>query len=227
MCAKNDTPRRNSALTLYRHLAGTYDLATAWLEPYRHRAVSELRLQTGDVVLDVGCGTGMSFPPIQAAIGPEGRLVDIEPSPEMLARARARVQTAAWTNVTLLKASVEEAAVPVEADAVLFAFTHDVVRSREALVNVLGQVRPGGRGRDRTQVGAAGAATQRDGVAGSPPIRDHLRGLRAAAVGTPAGRATTLGRGGVLGLRLCGLGAAAWIARFGSNRRVRCSYLDY
>src|SRR5678815_3943442 len=105
MCAKNDTPRRNSGLTLHRHLAGTDDLATAWLEPYRHRAVSELRLQTGDVVLDVGCGTGMSFPPIQAAIGPEGRLVDIEPSPEMLARARASVQTAAWTNVTLLKAS--------------------------------------------------------------------------------------------------------------------------
>jgi hypothetical protein len=40
---------------------------------------------------------------------------------------------------------------PVEADAVLFAFTHDVVRSREALANVLGQVRPGGRGRDRTK----------------------------------------------------------------------------
>jgi ubiquinone/menaquinone biosynthesis C-methylase UbiE len=134
-----------SALSMYRRLAGTYDLATAWLEPYRHRAISELRLQPGEVVLDVGCGTGLSFRPILSAVGPEGRLVGVEPSPEMLARARARVEAAGWSNVTLLEACAEDAVIPVEADAVLFAFTHDVVRSPEALANVLGQVRPGGR----------------------------------------------------------------------------------
>jgi acyl dehydratase/ubiquinone/menaquinone biosynthesis C-methylase UbiE len=134
-----------SAPTLYRRLAGSYDLTTAWLEPYRHRAVSHLRLQPGDVVLDVGCGTGMSFEPIQAAIGPSGRLVGVEPCPEMLAGARARVEAAGWDNVTLLEASAEEATVPGPVDAVLFAFTHDVMRSTKALANVLGQVRPGGR----------------------------------------------------------------------------------
>jgi acyl dehydratase/ubiquinone/menaquinone biosynthesis C-methylase UbiE len=133
------------APTLYRRLAGSYDLTTAWLEPYRHRAISHLRLQPGDVVLDVGCGTGMSFEPIQAAVGPSGRLVGIEPCPEMLAGARARVEAAGWDNVTLLEASAEEATVPGPADAVLFAFTHDVMRSPKALANMLGQVRPGGR----------------------------------------------------------------------------------
>jgi acyl dehydratase/ubiquinone/menaquinone biosynthesis C-methylase UbiE len=134
-----------SAPTLYRRLAGSYDLTTAWLEPYRHRAVSHLRLQPGEVVLDVGCGTGLSFEPIQAAIGPAGRLVGIEPCPEMLAAARARVEAAGWANVTLLEASAEEATVPGPVDAVLFAFTHDVMRSPKALANVLGQVRPVGR----------------------------------------------------------------------------------
>ena len=131
--------------TLYRRLAGSYDLSTAWLEPYRRRAISQLRLRPGDVVLDVGCGTGMSFEPIQAAIGPEGRLVGIEPCPEMLASARARVEDAGWSNVTLLEASAEDAAVPGPVDAALFAFTHDVVQSPKALANTLGQVRPGGR----------------------------------------------------------------------------------
>jgi acyl dehydratase/ubiquinone/menaquinone biosynthesis C-methylase UbiE len=133
------------APALYRRLADSFDLATAWLEPYRHRAVSQLRLRRGDVVLDVGCGTGLSFEPIQAAIGPEGRLVGIEPSPEMLANAQARVDAAGWANVTLLEASAEEAQLPWPVDAVLFAFTHDVVRSPKALANVLSQVRPGGR----------------------------------------------------------------------------------
>ena len=139
-----DNPAR-SAPTLHRRLAGSYDLTTAWLEPYRHRAVSHLRLQPGEVVLDVGCGTGLSFEPIQAAIGPSGRLVGIEPCPEMLAAARARVEAAGWDNVTLVEASAEDATVPGPVDAVLFAFAHDVTRSSKALANVLGQVRPGGR----------------------------------------------------------------------------------
>jgi acyl dehydratase/ubiquinone/menaquinone biosynthesis C-methylase UbiE len=135
----------HSAASLYRRVAGSYDLSTAWLEPYRRRAISQLRLQPGDVVLDVGCGTGLNFERIQAAIGPGGRLIGIDPSPEMLAAARARVKEAGWANVTLLQASAEEAVVPGPVDAVLFAFTHDVVQSPEALANLLGQARPGGR----------------------------------------------------------------------------------
>ena len=139
------TDDTRSAAALYRRVAGGYDLSTAWLEPYRRRVISQLRLQPGDVVLDAGCGTGLNFERIQAAIGPGGRLIGIDPSPEMLAAARARVKAAGWTNVTLLQATAEEAVVPGPVDAVLFAFTHDVVQSPGALANLLGQARPGGR----------------------------------------------------------------------------------
>src|SRR4029450_7015354 len=47
-----------AAPALCRRLAAGYDRSTAWLEPYRHRAVSQLRLRPGEVVVDVGCGTG-------------------------------------------------------------------------------------------------------------------------------------------------------------------------
>jgi ubiquinone/menaquinone biosynthesis C-methylase UbiE len=135
-----------AAEELYRRVAGGYDLATAWLEPYRERAIARLGLCRDQVVLDVGCGTGASFAAIEAAVGPGGRLVGVEPSAEMLARARQRVRALGWRNVTLVEATAEEAALPaVQADAVLFAFTHDVLRSRAALVNVLGHLRPAGQ----------------------------------------------------------------------------------
>ena len=44
--------------------------------------------QPGDAVLDVACGTGLSFPLLEEAIGPAGRLVGVELSPEMAAIAR-------------------------------------------------------------------------------------------------------------------------------------------
>jgi ubiquinone/menaquinone biosynthesis C-methylase UbiE len=130
---------------LYRHLAAAYDLSTAWLEPYRRRTISQLRLRPGEVVLDVGCGTGLSFQQVQAAVGPQGRLVGIEPSRQLLGQARARVEAAGWDNVTLLEADAESATIPGPADAALFAFTHDVLRSPNALANTLGHLRPGGR----------------------------------------------------------------------------------
>ena len=95
------------------------------------------------MVLDVGCGTGMSFGPIQDAIGPAGRLIGIRAEPGHAGRRPGpEVDDAGWAGVTLLEACAEEASVQEPLDAVLFAFTHDVVRSPKALANTLGQVRP-------------------------------------------------------------------------------------
>ena len=116
----------------------------------RRKLIDSLALRPGETVLDVGCGTGLSFPLIQHLIGPQGRLIGIEPSPEMLACARDRVANHRWENVTLIEAPAEEAIIPEDFDAVLFFFTHDVVRSRDALNNVFSRARPGAR------VGSAG-----------------------------------------------------------------------
>jgi ubiquinone/menaquinone biosynthesis C-methylase UbiE len=96
-------------------------------------------------VLDVACGTGLSFQLLEEAIGPSGRLISIEQSPEMLALAERRVAAHGWENVTLIGASAEAANIPMSLDAILFHYTHDVLRSRPSLENIFSKAKPGAR----------------------------------------------------------------------------------
>jgi SAM-dependent methyltransferase len=138
-------PNRSGALLQYRSRARIYDLELALFEPLRGRAIELLRIGSGDTVLDIGCGTGLSFPAIEGLIGAEGSIVGIEQSPEMLDLARARATENGWRNVTLVSASVEDAEIPLAADAALFHFTHDIMRTPGALANVRRHLNPGAR----------------------------------------------------------------------------------
>lgn len=132
-----------AALEQYRSRAPVYDVELALFEPIRRRAVAQLALQRGATVIDAGCGTGLSLPLLHAAVGAQGRIIGIEQSPEMLARARECVQRHGWRNVTLIEASVEDAAIEARnADAALFHFTHDILRTPTAVANVIGALRP-------------------------------------------------------------------------------------
>ena len=128
----------------YRALAPSYDRLAPLTARMRRLAVKRAELSRGNAVLDVGCGTGLSFPLIQDRIGPEGKIVGVDLSGEMLAVARERVERAGWSNVTLIEASAEDAQVPLDVDALVSVLTHDVMRSRRALENVVGRVAPGG-----------------------------------------------------------------------------------
>ncbi len=138
-------PSRGGALRQYSSRAAIYDFELALLEPVRRRAIERLQLKRGDTVIDVGCGTGLSFSDAQDFIGTEGSIIGIEQSPEMLERARVRASEYGWRNVTLLSAPVEEAKIPTSADAALFHFTHDIMRTPAALANVIRALRPGAR----------------------------------------------------------------------------------
>ncbi len=139
------SPDRSAALAQYRRRARLYDLELAPFEPFRRRAIVELDLQPGDTVLDIGCGTGLSFTLLETAIGAQGRIVGIDQSPDMLALAGQRVDRMKWHNVTLVCSPVEEAQMPPNADAALFHFTHDILRRPEAVGAVVAHLRPGAR----------------------------------------------------------------------------------
>jgi len=138
-------PDRAAALEQYRRRADLYDLELQLLEPVRREAIARLAPRRGEVVLDVGCGTGMSLPMLRDGVGARGRILGIEQSPDMIAKARQRVAQHAWRNVDLLCSPVESASIPVIADAAIFHFTHDIVRRDDALTNVMEHLKPGAR----------------------------------------------------------------------------------
>lgn len=136
-------PDPSLALKQYRRRAGRYDFELIPFEPVRRAAIASLELQPGATVLDVGCGTGLSFGPLKDRIGPAGHVVGIDPSPEMLAQARQRIQRHHWRGISLVEAGARSAALEGRADAALFHFTHDVLQDDGALDNVLAHLRRG------------------------------------------------------------------------------------
>jgi precorrin-6B methylase 2 len=138
-------PDRQAALDQYRRRSGVYDLELALFEPIRREAVARLAPRSGETVIDFGCGTGLSLPLLREAVGASGRVVGIEQSPDMIARARQRVAARRWRNVQLILAPAETARWPGQADAALFHFTHDLLQRPEAVANALGMLRQGAR----------------------------------------------------------------------------------
>jgi demethylmenaquinone methyltransferase/2-methoxy-6-polyprenyl-1,4-benzoquinol methylase len=141
-------PDSQRALARYREHAPGYDASALRTLPLRYRTVWNLALQPGDSVLDVACGTGLSFALLEEAIGPSGHLVGVELSPEMAALARARIVGAGWRNAELVVARMEDAVLSPPRggfDAVAFNFTHDVLQSQAALDNIFSACKPGAR----------------------------------------------------------------------------------
>ncbi len=56
----------------------------------RQRTVTLARMQPGDAVLDVGCGTGTLAMEVARSVGRAGRVAGIDPGTQQIARARAK-----------------------------------------------------------------------------------------------------------------------------------------
>jgi SAM-dependent methyltransferase len=135
----NSASRRPPA---YGERARSYERDTEAFQPYRRAVVEALPLRSGQVVLDVGCGTGLCCGLLRDKVGPEGGVVGIEESPEMAAVAREHIACEGWDNVTVVQAPAENAEIGLAADAALFCAVHDILQSPDALRNVLTRLRP-------------------------------------------------------------------------------------
>jgi arsenite methyltransferase len=127
----------------YRARAAGYDASAQSTMPLRERTIALLRLRPGQTVLDVGAGTGLSYALLRQGVGDNGSVLAFEQSPEMFEQARARVARERWRNVWHACAAAETVTLPEPADAVLFNYTHDILRTPAAVENIMGQVKPG------------------------------------------------------------------------------------
>lgn len=158
----------------YAAFAPVYDLMSLERPVYRPgrlAAVQALRLQPGQTVLAVGCGTGLSLPVISSRLGPRGHVVGIDTSASMLRAARRHSDLP--TRQTLIRADathLNRGDLPAdidEIDAVLFVYSLSIMRPWQAAwQSVTDLLRPGAR------VAVADMALpDRGGIAGAAAAR--------------------------------------------------------
>ncbi|HEY3038034.1 MAG TPA: class I SAM-dependent methyltransferase [Pyrinomonadaceae bacterium] len=148
---QNVTPR-TSGLVLHG-TARYYDLL-AWLlmrgkeGAFRKKILDLAHLQSGELVLDVGCGTGTLAIAARHRVGPTGTVYGIDASPEMIARAGKKARKAG-VDVVFKNGIVEALPFPDGSfDAVLSTLMlHHLPReAREQCAREMRRVlKPGGR----------------------------------------------------------------------------------
>jgi len=114
--------------------------------PARRKAVEALGLGPGDVVLEMGCGTGKNFQYLTGAVGPSGGIIGVDASSRSLAEARRLSDTRGWNNIELTQQDVEQLDSNRDVDGVLFSLSYSVIPDPvQAFELAWGRLRPGRR----------------------------------------------------------------------------------
>lgn len=136
---------------LYDGIADIYDLAAAayqWFGAYRlaDRALQELRLRPGDTVVDLGTGTGRNLTRLASMVGPTGRVIGVDISAGMLARARDKVTRRNLAYVELVQADIAAYQPPADVRAIVATYAIEMLLDYDAVIERMVN-RLGGNGR--------------------------------------------------------------------------------
>ncbi|MFC7215494.1 class I SAM-dependent methyltransferase [Saliphagus sp. GCM10025334] len=113
------------AQAFYGRWAHLYDLLatrTPGIVTLRRQAALACRLEPGDTVVEMGCGTGANLPYLREQVGSEGTVIGLDFTRGVL--ERARVATAEYDNVHVVRADATQPPIPDEdgVDAILATF---------------------------------------------------------------------------------------------------------
>ncbi|MFB6207055.1 MAG: class I SAM-dependent methyltransferase [Haloglomus sp.] len=156
----------------YGDNAALYD-RIATLPPvgrWRARAVATLDLSPGDVVVEMGCGTGANLPYLRRAVGDSGRVVGVDLTGPLLGRARERIAREDWNNVHVVQG--DATAPPARrADAVLATFVVGLLEAPGEAVETWCDLVASARGEDADDRGRVALV---DATASDHPVGRFL-----------------------------------------------------
>ncbi|QEH38998.1 Ubiquinone/menaquinone biosynthesis C-methyltransferase UbiE [Aquisphaera giovannonii] len=147
-------------------------------------------LRPGEVVVDLGSGGGLDVFLAARKVGPTGRAIGIDMTPEMLARARASAERQGLSNVEFLESTIDRLPLPdASVDCVISNCVINLAPDKQAVLREIARVlKPGGR------VAVSDIALRKPlppeigndllayvgCIAGAIPIEDYVAGLKAA-----------------------------------------------
>ena len=145
------TRTRQQARQSYDRISRLYDLFTGPSEQkYRDLALQRLAVSPGEIVLELGCGTGTCLLPLARAVGSTGRVFGLDLSPRMLVLSQRHLEHSGLLEGVGLTCG-DALSMPYPAatfDAVFGCFVLELFDNPEipiVLEGVQRRLRPGGR----------------------------------------------------------------------------------
>jgi len=118
------------------------------LRELRQRTANLARMQPGEQVLDVGCGTGTLAMEVQNRVGRAGRVAGVDPGTQQIARARSKAARR-HVPIDFQIGMIEQLPFPDQSFDVVFAtlMMHHLPASlkRQGLAEIARVLKPGGR----------------------------------------------------------------------------------
>lgn len=108
----------------------------------RARAIRSLPIVKGDTAIELGCGTGRNFPYLRRAVGGAGRVIGVEFSPGMFARAVDFAQQGSL-GVELVKEDIAHYPVPAANLVLLSLCYHTLEYPTQTLARIWDCLAPG------------------------------------------------------------------------------------
>ena len=139
---------KQRAMSTYNAAADFYDhpVNTFW-EWYGQQTVSRLRLEAGEKILDVCCGSGASAIPAAQAVGPNGFVLGVDLAENLIDLAKTKARERGLENIEFRVADMLDLDLaPSTFDVVICVFGIFFVPDMQQAIQTLWKlVRPGGR----------------------------------------------------------------------------------
>jgi FkbM family methyltransferase len=138
---------REIAIVMGHEAAGWLDRPEREKEEHSSKLLKTLDLKDGDIVADIGAGTGYFSFPIAAKVGPKGKVQAVEIQQEMLDIIAKRMKENKVENIDLILGTETDPKLPASSvDLMLMVDVyHEFSDPYEMTVNMVKALKPGGR----------------------------------------------------------------------------------